>query len=429
MLSVYPVDVVQELDRSNPLFVGHFFPLQGMWWRKRKQRQGLIISMALAWNRLVKKNKSNPGFIEEEILITHLTKQVKDARVILEHFFTVKRIGFNYGDSNKSPTVIAPRRLNKKTRDAIENIINEVHFAPGLPPKGKYTVSKVFVRRPNRSEVIAKLTETQRDDLIPPVSWLLDQTLTLEFYFEPSGKLQARDKSVWPIRSIELWPSWLRSELFGTVVDLENAYNQFIMSKLREKYKDDDKKLGMRYPDLFAAYTDKQQFRETLCTDFLRLPVEEDSLDVVKKLLMTLANGSNVTPGLIASGSSRSEAVRMIQENCPHLAPTELITLGRRLSSIAKQFASAKRDLCLYLLKERPTRKNQKQIFSLYFQWEREARHKIWNLANCTGLHLHDGVDGISVDNPETFAYDVLEQTGLQVKVIEHSQLRSCSTV
>lgn len=417
MLSVYPVDVSRELDRSNPLFVGHFFPLQGMWWRKRKQRQGLIISMALAWSRLVKKNKSNPGFIEEEILITHLTKQVKDARVILEHFFTVKRIGFNYGDSKKSPTIIAPKRLNKKTRDAIESIINEVHFDPGLPPKGNYTVSKVFIRKPNRSEVIARLTETQRDDLIPPVSWLLDQTSPLEFYFEAAGNLKARDKSVWPIRSVELWPSWLRSELFGTVVDLENAYNQFLMSKLREKYKDNHIKLEMRYPDLLLAYTDKQLFRETLCTDFLRLPVDDDGLSVIKKLLMSLANGSNVTPGLLASASSRSEAVRIILENCPHLSPTELIAAGRRLSSIAKQFAAAKRELCLYLLKQRPTRQNQKQIFKLYFEWEREARYKIWKLANWTGLALHDGLDGIMVDSPQTFAQEVLDKTGLRVTV------------
>lgn len=419
MLSVYPVDVERELDRSNPLFVGNFFPLQGMWWRKRKQRQGLIISMALAWNRLVKKNQSNPGFIEEEILITHLTKQVKDARVILEHFFTVKRIGFNYGDSKKSPTIIAPKRLNKKTRDAIESIINEVHFEPGPAPKGSYTVSKVFVRKPNRSEIIAKLTELQRDDLIPPVSWLLDQTSPLDFYFEAAGSLKARDKSVWPIRSIELWPSWLRSELFGTVVDLENAYNQFIMSKLREKYKDNEKKLAMKYPDLLFAYTDKQQFRESLCTDFLRLPVDDDGIDVVKKLLMSLANGSNITPALIASGSSRSEAVRIVLENCPHLAPTELLAVGKRLSTIAKQFAAAKRDLCLYLLKERPTRKNQKQIFKLYFEWERQARYKIWNLANCTGLALHDGLDGILVDDPKNFAGEVLSKTGLVVSVTE----------
>ena len=417
MLSVYPVDISRELDRTNPLFVGNFFPLRGMWWRKRKQRQGLIISMALAWNRLVKRNQSSPGFIEEEILITHLTKQVKDARVILEHFFTVKRIGFNYGDSKKSPTIITPKRLNKKTRDAIESIINEVHFEPGLPPKGKYTVSKVFIRTPNRTEIISRLIETQRDDLIPPVSWLLDQSSPLEFYFEPAGSLKARDKSVWPIRSVELWPSWLRSELFGTVVDLENAYNQFIMSKLREKYKDNEKKLAMKYPDLLHAYTDKQQFRETLCTEFLRLPVDDDSINVIKKLIMSLANGSNITPGLIASASTRSEAVRIVLESCPHLAPTELLAVGKRLSSIAKQFAAAKRDLCLYLLKERPTRKNQKHIFKLYFEWEREARYKIWNLANCTGVHLHDGIDGIQIDDHQDFIDHVKNETDLLISV------------
>ena len=417
MLAIYPVDLSRELDRSNPLYVGNFFPLQGMWWRKRKQRQGLIISVALAWNRLVKKNKHNPGFIEQEFLITSLTKQVKDARIILDHFFSIKRIGFNYGDSKRSPSIITPKKLHKKMHNAINEIVTEVYFDPGLPPKGKYTVSKVIIQPVNFKTVIAKLSELKRDDLIPQVKWLREQNSPLDFYFEPSGNLKARDKSIWPIRGIERWPGWLRSELFGTVVDLENAYIQFIISKLRQKYKDDEYKLSMRYPDLLLAYTNKQQFRETLCADYLRLPVDDDGISIIKKLLMSLANGSNVTPGLLTAASSRSEAVRIIQENCPHLCPIELIAVGRKLSYIAKQFAAAKRELCLYLLKQRPTRHNQKQIFKLYFEWEREARYKIWNLANYTGLALHDGLDGIIVDSPQTFAQEVLDKTGLRVTV------------
>ena len=424
MLTFHPVNIERELDRSNPLFVGHFFSLERMWWRKRKQRQGLILSIAMAWYRLSRKSAGSPGFVEEEVLITSLTSQVKDARVILDRFFTVKRIGYNFGGDNKAPSIISPRKLGKKMRDAVASIFDEVHFSPGLPPAGKkYTTSEVTVQPVDSQWLIKELETRGREDLIAPVSWLLQQPNPITFYFERSGSLQARDKSVWPIRAIETWPSWLRREIFGTVVDIENAFVQFIMYYLEKKYEHNIRRLELKYPDLIRADRDKQNFREELCRDILRLPVTEENLKTVKTLIMSLANGSNATPALMTNGSGRSEAVRIVHEACPHLAPTELLKVGSRLSAICKQFMAAKRDLCIFILNARPTRENQKKIFRMYFDWERDARYKIHAACGQTGLMLHDGLDGVQTDMSETELTDfIAQQTSIRVSVEKRTE-------
>lgn len=421
MLSIYPVDIAHELDRSNPLYVGHFFPLKGMWWAKRKQRQGLIISMAIAWARLVKKNVNNPGFLEEEILITSLTGQVKDARVILEHFFEVKRLGFNFGESNKSPSIITPKRLDSKTQKAIENLSAKAAFAPQPEPIGKkYTESQVrIIFDANlKDDLLAKLDKEGRSDLASPVSWLLKQPNPIKFLFEPSGALQARDKSIWPIRGIETWPGWLRMTLFGIVVDIENAFIQYVVSNLEKKYASNAQCMELKFPDLLRADRDKQNFREEICKDLLRLEVSQNNLAVVKRILMAIANGSNVTPILLIDGNGRSEAVKIIQEACPHLSPTELVLVGKRLSSITKQFKAAKKDLCFFMLNDKPTPANMKKIFHMYFDWERAARYKIHEAVGFTGLHLHDGIDGVMSDlNDEMLTKMIYDKTSIRVSV------------
>lgn len=420
MLTFHSVEIEQDLSRNNPLYVGNFFSLKGMWWKKRKQRQGLILSVAVAWFRLIRQNPNAPGFLKEEVLLTNLTRQVKDAKIILEAFFNITRIGFNFNDGNKGPTLISPRQLNKKMFSAIEDIIMEVKFAPGLPPSGKKLVqSEVKVQPFIKSYVIKRLTDDCREDLIPAVSWILKQDNPITFYFQPAGNLAQRDTSVWPIKAIETWPGWLRTTLFGTVIDIENSYCQFIVSKLEEKYADNIKFFETHYADILEADRNKQKYRESLCKDILKLEINDTNISVVKKLVMALANGSNASPALMINGATRSEAVRIVLEAAPHLLPSDLIFAGKRLNKIAKQFKSAKRDLCIYLLKSKPTRINQKKIFQLYFEWERQARYKIWDLTGFTGLALHDGLDGILVDDPKTFAAKVFQKTGLKVKVEE----------
>lgn len=390
-----------------------------MSWRKRKQRQGLIISVAAAWHRLSKKANGSPGLIEAETLITNLTRQVSDARVVLDRFFVVKRIGYNRGGDDHAPSIITPRKLARKFSQAIEELTSSFYFDPGPVPVGSsYTLSEVTVQAgTNLVNLTKRLKEKGRDDLVAPVTWLLKQDKPITFYFARSGTLQSRDKSIWPIRSIELWPGWLRHELFGTVVDIENAFIQFLVQNLELKYADNPRRLELKYPDLLRADQDKQNFREELCRDHLRLPITDENIKIVKTLIMSLANGSNATAAILTNGSGRSSAAQVVHEACPHLSPTELISLGNRLSAICKQFKGAKRDLCMFVLNARPTRENQRKIFRMYFDWERDARYKIWNLAGKTGLQLHDGIDGVNVPHPKLFAAEVFKSCGLRVSV------------
>lgn len=419
MLTFHPVYIDEILTHRNPLYIGHFFNIEGMWWSKRKQRQGLIISIASAWYRLYKQNPGAPAFVEEEVFITSLTKQVTDAKVILESFFTIKRLGFNFGDS-KGATIITPKKLGKKMFSAVEAIINRVKFEPGSKPKSnKLEISLVTIQPSLKSAIRQKLKDTDRDDLIPPVNWLLEQTDAIPFYYIRSGSLQQRDTSIWPIKAIENWPGWLRTILFGPVVDIENAFSQFIVKKLQLKYACDLDRMEMLYPLLLDSIRNKVKFRENICVNILKLPNNDESISVVKKLVMALANGSNISPSLITCDGGQSQAVDIVKRASPHLLSSELLDAGTYLQKIARQFKAAKKDLCFYLLKKQPTAANQKLIFSKYFEWERQSRYAIWEITGRTGLHLHDGLDGINMGGrtKEEFLDLVLSSTNVSVSV------------
>ena len=430
MIYFHSVETQQEILRDNPLFVGKFFDLEGMWWRKRKERQAMILSVAVAWYYATRRFRKAPGFIEDEILITSLTSQVKDAKKILTKFFTIKRTGFNFNNGMKSATIVSPKKLSKKMLAAIDAIVNEVVFSPGIEPLDPSLVkTKVMVRKNRWFFIREKLIANNREDLLGPVKWLCDREQPLYFYYAPMGKLQARDTSVWPIKNIELWPGWLRKELFGTVVDIENAYCQFLVNHLYKKYESNPKRLELKYPDILRADRDKRNFREELCQEVLRLPVTDDNISVVKSLIMSLANGSNATPALMTNGSGRSEAVRIVLQANPDLKPSDLIEIGNRLSFIAKQFRAAKKDLCIFLLKAKPTAANVKKIFKLYFEWEREQRYKIWEATNRTGLMLHDGIDGILTNmTDEELAYHIARTASVRVSVESPESLLEFAT-
>jgi hypothetical protein len=396
MLTFQKIKHEGDLSIRSLLHVGKFFNLERTWWNRRKERQDTILSIAHTWYSLVKSNPLSCGFVHHEVCLTGLSSKLKDSRIILEHFFNITRLGFNFGNGAKAPTLITPKRLNQKIFNEIKNISNQVFFDPGLEPLDKELVVSSVKVKTNRSEyILQELSNSGKSYLLPAVKWLLDQNEPINFYYERSGKLQARDKSVWPIKSIETWPGWLRTELFGRVVDIENAYCQFLISCLESKYTDSPHLVGLKYPDIVRSVYDKVQFRNYVCSDLLKLEINEDNTKVVKKLIMSLANGSNVTPQLLAAKSSRSEAVRIIVEANSNLSGTEIIEAGKRLSFIAKQFRSAKKDICINLLNKKPSSKNIKQVFQMYFDWERNQRYKIWNLIGKNGLMLHDGIDGI----------------------------------
>jgi hypothetical protein len=423
MLFFHTVEADVELRRDDPLYVGHFYNLEGMWWRTRKKRQQMIFSVAFAWYKLVRRQMTAPGMIEEELMLTRLTKELRDAKQIIEKFFNITRIGFNLKDGvNHSPTIVSPRRLPQRYVDSIERIANKITFNPGKPPTSKALVqTKVSVRRDVAALVRLRLRQEERDDLLPAVNWLYEQPDPLTFYYRPAGKLQARDTSVWPIRAIEQWPGWLRTELFGTTVDIENAFCQFILWHLEKKHASNRQLLALKYPDILRAAYDKQNFRNELCTNVLQLPPTEENISIVKKLIMALANGSNASPKLMIGDGRCPEAVQLVKQCAPDLPPSQLMEIGGRLQSIAKQFRSAKRELCIMLLNSKPTRENQKKIFKLYFDWEKEARYKIWDAIGQTGLMLHDGLDGVITDmKADDLVNLISEKTNLRVSV-EHA--------
>ena len=403
MLFFHTVEINEPILRDDPLFVGHFFDLHKMWWVNRRKRQQMILSIALTWYKLVKHQLKSPGMISEELILTGLTKEVREARSIIEHFFTITRIGFNLKDGvNKSPTLVTPKRLPQEYIDAIEKIADNIVFSPGLPPTSKTLVSStVNIRHANAALVRTKLRELEREDLLPAVNWLFEQKEPVVFYYRPAGQLQARDTSVWPVKAIETWPSWLRADVFGASIDIENAFCQFMLQHLEKKHTSNRQILKLKYPDLLRAAYDRQNFREELCRDVLHLEVNDENIGTVKSLIMALANGSNASPKLMVGDGRLPKAVMIVKNAAPHLPATELLRIGERLQSIARQFRNAKRELCVILLKKKPSREGLKQIFVEYFKWEREARYKIWNATGQTGLMLHDGLDGIITDLSE----------------------------
>ena len=393
MLLFSTVRLGSELSRDHPLFVGNFFPLKGTWWRKRRQRQGLIISVALAWYRLTRGQRRSPGFLTEELYLSRFPGGSGDARVILERFFKIDRLGFNINGSS-APTIIRAKKLPPRLVAAIEGLTATVDFDPGRPPSGSaFLRSHVAIRQVGEA-IYDRLAKDGRDDLVPVVRWLQARRPTIDFYFRPSGRLQARDTSVWPVRAIETWPSWLRHQLFGTSVDIENAFTQFLLTHLRRKHEGKEVQLRLKFPDLFRLDESKREFRAEICERLLHLEPSEENISVVKRLVMSLANGSNISGVMLAAASGRSEAVRIIRQFAPHLSTNQYIAAGDRLSHLAKQYRKAKREVCLALGK-RPTAAGQKEVFKLYFQWERQARHALWSSSGETGLMLLDGRDGV----------------------------------
>lgn len=419
MLAIYPVQIRFEPPRTDPLFVGNYFNLHRMRWRKRRQRQQLIFAIAIAWKNLVARQTKAPGLLREEIFLTHLTAQVFDAKVVLEKFFKIERIGFSLKDGTRSPTVISPRKLPPQFIQSIDRIQSLIQFDPGPEPTSKsLTTTIVKPRCINQAKIISALEKTGRYDLVAPVIWLLQQNEEIIFYYRPAGRLQARDTSVWPIKAIETWPGWLREELFGKTVDIENAFCQFLVQHLIKKYNDNLGLLELKYPHLLRADRDRKKFREQLCTDVLKLPATPENISFVKRLIMSLANGSNCSAQLLLSSNTRSQAARIVREANPNLSIEELIYAGEKLHAIAQQFRSAKKALCVYLLKEKPTHSAMRKIFKLYFAWEREARYKIWEIVGRTGLHLHDGLDGIISDmNDEELIYHIARKTSVRVSI------------
>lgn len=329
-----------------------------------------------------------------------LREWVYDYKTVFDYFFEVVQAGYNCGDRHEISTVI-PRKLEEADIAPIK-ARKLVYVPPPLPKEG--VVSKVYIQQHLKDKILDKLAASGRLDLHAPVEWLLSlESNEVNFYFAPSGKLKLRDTSIWPISAVETWPSWLREALFGQGIDIDSAYTQFLMEHVREAYANQPGALNLFFPDLLRSLSDKQEWRKELCVDILGLEHNEENIGIVKKICMSLANGSKISPGILVGHSSYSITRDIIIKGVEDVSPVNLIRIGERLSNIAKQYSRARKIVCMVELGVNPSRANQKQVFSSYFEWERVARYRIWEAVGRHGIMVHDGIDGI----PAEFLQDI----------------------
>jgi hypothetical protein len=388
--TIYRVTSTEQIHPSDPLHVGRFYPhLERHHPAKMQDRQDLIFYLAGIHAASVKLKKPL-GFCQIPMRLMTLREWVYDYKQVFDHFFDVVTHGYNLGEKNDISYVI-PKKLEIDVGSKRRKL---VYQPPTLPMEGN--VSKVYVQQQNRRKIMDKLAVTGRLDLYSPVLWLLSLSSNeVNFYFSPSGRLKLRDTSTWPIASIETWPSWLREDLFGPGIDIDSAYTQFLVEHIRLAFQDRQNLLQVLYPDLLRSLEDKRAWRREICVDILGLPYTDDNIGTVKKICMSLANGSKISPAILAGNSSYSITRDIILQKTEDLTPTNLIRIGARLSQISKQYSAARKLVCTTEVGLYPNRKNQKRVFATYFEWERAARYAIWNAVGRHGIMVHDGLDGI----------------------------------
>lgn len=404
---VYKVQPKKQLHPSDPLHVGWFYPAKERVHRKTMQdRQDLILYLAQLHTSATK-NKKPLGFCEVPMRLMSLREWVYDYKVALDHFFEIKQTGYFLNETDHEISTLIPKPISKVEQKA------QLVYKPPARPDG-CTISKVYVQKQNASTIREQLVEAKRLDLIAPVEWLLKQPGgEINFHFTRSGKLQQRDTSVWPIQAIETWPSWLREQLFGKGIDIESAYTQFLIQQLKLIYKGRERLLNSIYPDLVRSLEDKAAFRAELCS-LLGLEPTQYNLGVVKRLCMSLANGSKISPGILCDGRAYSVTADIIIHEAEDLSLENLERIGTRLQRISQQYSSARRAICSAKLGLNPSRVNQKKVFSSYFEWEREARYELWKAIDCHGIMVHDGIDGVP-DKYINKITELIDQIGLKI--------------
>lgn len=414
MTRPYRLSTHQPILPNSPLHWSRFWPdLQRLHKGRNEARQDLVIWLANLHHSAIHQGKPL-AFCEVNVRLMDLRELVRDYRPALDYFFTVKQAGFYIDEDNFEVSKLIPKSLPKNETKLIEVTARTLKYEPPAKPDDA-VISKVYLQPGLKLKSITKkVLEGGRGELIPAVMWLLEQPGELNFHFKPSGKLKLRDTSVWPISGIETWPGWLRELLFGPGIDLDAAYIQFLLQRLRGTYTN-PKLLKTLYPDLVRLLDDKEAFRKELCTQVLQRPYNEKNRSLIKQVIMSLANGSRISPALLTNGSGFSLTAELIIDSAADASTYDLTKIGARLQTIAKQFSSAKRVACISQ-GTAPSRQNIKKVFSSYFTWERAARYALWEAVDRHGIMVHDGLDGIPDvyrDNIET----LVETLGLKLTV------------
>lgn len=394
---LYRVKSKNPLHHSDPLHWSNFYPNKQRHHRgTMNKRQDLILYLANLHSTACKSGMPL-GMIRIPLRLMSLRDWVQDYRIVLDKFFDIEQLGYNLGDGNHEISTLIPKGIWREVQadgsTVVSDIADSLEYNPGPRPDCE-VLSKVHIQQQNADLILSKLVNRSRLDLYAPVKWLLERP-EVNFCFEPAGRLQLRDTSVWPIAGIETWPSWLRELLFGPGIDIDSAYTQFMIENLMKAHKDRPTLLGTLYPDLLMSLYKKNEWRAELCEDVLGLPVNDENIGIVKQICMSLANGSRISPSILVGSRTFSVTADIVVQSCEDVTPGNLIRIGNRLQSIARQYASARKILCISLLKQNPSRKNQKNVFTSYFEWERVARYMMWESVGRHGVMVHDGIDGV----------------------------------
>ena len=412
MTTLYRVTSHVDVHFNDPLHWSNFFPDKLRHHRSvMAKRQDLILYLANLHAAAIK-TKMPLGMVRIPMRLTSLRDWVSDYRIVLDRFFSVEQLGYNLGEGNHEVSILIPKPVGNGAA-AASKAAAELAYEPPHRPDDSPVVSKVYIQQANRDAILQRLATSGRLDLKAAVMWLLDRP-EVNFHFKPSGRLQQRDTSVWPVMAVETWPSWLREQLFGPGVDIDSAYTQFIVSSLKEAYAGQETLLHTLYPDLLNSLHNKQAWRVDLCQNTLGLPPTDDNIGTVKRLCMSLANGSKISPAILTGSRAYSITADIVIASAQDVSLENLTRIGERLQSISRQYSNARKILCTAQLKRRATRKNQKEIFSSYFAWERVARYAIWNECEQHGVMVHDGIDGVPAEYLERLP-DIMRKLDLRL--------------
>jgi hypothetical protein len=397
MTRPYKLSPKTLLHPQHPLHWTRFWPdLQRLHRGRSEARQDLVLWLANLYHGAIRCGKPR-GFCSVQVRLMDLRDWVRDYKPALEHFFEIKQLGYHFDEEHMELTTLVPKLLPPEELELVDDAAESLRYEPPGRPEENTVISKVYLTPGlDRKSLVARVLLHGRPEIVPQLNWLLTQPSTeLNFHFQPSGKLKQRDTSVWPINAIETWPGWLREELFGVGIDLDSAYVQFLLHHLKRVFADRPALMETLFPDLIRLLHDKETFRKELCTQVLQRPYNEKYRGLIKQVIMSLANGSRISPALLTNGNGFSLTAELIVDAAPDATVSDLTKIGERLKRIADQFASARRYACMDLLKRAPNRKNVKQVFSGYFAWERQARYALWEAVGRHGIMVHDGLDGI----------------------------------
>ncbi len=387
-MMLYRVKASKALHPSDPLHVSRIYQKERVHRKMQSERQGLILYLASLHRQAVADKRVPLAFQTVQVSLTDLREWVYDFRPALDHFFEVKQLGFNIRGVATEISTLTPKKL--PTRE-LQQEVQFTYEPPERPDDG--VVSKVHVLQRNGPAIIEKLRAEKRFDLIPPTEWLL-QYPEVNFIFKTAGKLKQRDTSVWPVRCIENWPSWLREDLFGQGIDIDSAYAQYLVQCLKQIYADRPALLRKLFPDLLAQVEDKLTWRKELAA-VLGVTWDDPGIRLIKQVCMSIANGSRVSPNILVNGRGFSVTAQLVVDTQEFIDYDTVQRIGSRLQSICRQYTSAKNVICSAKLGISASRTNKKRVFADYFTWEREARYRMWEAVDRHGIMMHDGIDGI----------------------------------